>query len=293
MKKKLPLILLILLIFSCKNKEDLSSFVNMNIKIEEANIISSIRNESLLQIIYDKSERDEKLISTRENAKKVHEIGLIFIKYLGDLKSTIKKKKSTLFLDEYFFNNGDITVEGDEFLNYIENYKSSLISTVISTNPDIVGMVKSTFDIGSIEDRKGKATDWLTLNFKGFPPISSITKLSEMQADVKNFETNYFSSILNVKLIDRNRDDFFNNKKDVAIKTDNTATKKTNLTIPIKEEVEDKKVVKEEDNKTHTVVEGETLYLLALKYKLTTVQLKKFNGMTNSKLKIGQKLKLE
>lgn len=295
MKKNSILIFIILLIFSCKKKEDLSSFVNMNVKIEESNIISSIRNESLLQIIFDKSERDEKLIATKETAKKVHEISLIFNKYLEDLKSVVKKKNSTLFLDEYFFNNGKITAEGDEFLNYIENYKSSLISTVILTNPEIVGMIKNTFDIGSIEDRKGKATDWLTLNFKGFPPISSVILFSEMQSDVKNFETNFYSSILNVKLPKRRNQEFKTEKPQIAIKTNeakNSDSAKETKAIKAKKQKDPKKSTNNNSSKTHTVVDGETLYLVANKYGLTTSQLKKYNGMTNSKLTTGQKLKL-
>ena len=303
MKNSIILLLLVFLFqVSCKKKEDMSSFITMNTKIEESIEINSIANSTLLDVIYSKAKSDDTFISYKENADKVHEISAIFSKYLSDLKSVIKEKNSTKFVDEYFFNGGNIAKGGDELLNYIENYKSSLISTIALSNPDIAGMIKSTFDIGSIEDRKGKQTNWLTLNYKGFPAISSVIKLSEMQANVKQIEKSFHESILNVKLkkseIDNN-DSLF--KKDPV--ATNTVTKKTVSKVE-KPKVEVKKVTPKKEVKKvvvvpkktatiHVVKKKETLYLISKKYGLTTVALKKMNGLTNNNLVIGQKLKIK
>lgn len=280
----------------------------MNSKIEESIEINSIANSTLLDIIYSKAKNEDDFIKYKQTASRVHEVSNIFSKYLRDLKSVIKEKNSTEFVDGYFFNGTEIADGGDEFLNYIENYKSGIISTLILSNPDIAGMVKSTFDIGSIEDRKGKQTNWLTLNYKGFPAIVSVIKLSEMQADVKQIEKNFHEAILNVKInksSGSNRDLLIEEKNKIAsntkVKVTTKKEEKPKAKVVQKTKQEVKKVVPKKEDKpkvvkntasSHVVLKGETLYMISKKYGVTTVLLKKLNGMTNNNLVVGQKLKL-
>ena len=306
--------------YSCKDKKELSSFEKMNNKIEESNEINSIKNGTLLDVIYNKAKNDEEFARYKETADKVHEISNTFNNYLADLKKVVKEKESTEFVDELFFNGDEISNEGDEFLNYIENYKSSLISTIALTNPDVVGMVKSTFDIGSIEDRKGKQTNWLTLNYKGFPPVATVVKLSKMQADIKRIETEFYSSLLKVKLkqINGERPDAITEKpnladnsivtegtsdvaevqkaiEDNAVKTETTTeevkeTPKENVKteeVPVKQENAVSK-----DGKYHVVQKGETLYRISLKYKVSPEFIRNLNGMKDNTLIVGKKIRI-
>ena len=310
--KRINLILFfsLIAIISCKKKEELSSFEIMNNKIEESNEINSIKNGTLLDVIYNKAKNDEEFARYKATADKVHQISDTFYAYLNDLKTVVKEKKSTEFVDELFFNNNEITSEGEEFLNYIENYKSSLIATVVLTNPDVVGMIKSTFDIGSIEDRKGKQTNWLTLNYQGFPPVATVVKLSKMQADIKRIETEYYSSILKVKLkrIKGDGSDMIKTKPNVAdnslvnesattnVENTSAKTKTVDEKVNKKQEAETpkKKDVKEitKENKFHIVQKGETMYQISKKYKVPTTFIKKLNGMTNNNLQVGQKIRI-
>ena len=306
--------------YSCKDKKELSSFEKMNNKIEESNEINSIKNGTLLDVIYNKAKNDEEFARFKETADKVHEISNTFNNYLADLKKVVKEKESTEFVDELFFNGDEISNEGDEFLNYIENYKSSLISTIALTNPDVVGMVKSTFDIGSIEDRKGKQTNWLTLNYKGFPPVATVVKLSKMQADIKRIETEFYSSLLKVKLkqINGERPNAITEKpnladnsivtedtsdvaevqkaiEDNAVKTETTTegvkeTPKENVKteeVPVKQENAVSK-----DGKYHVVQKGETLYRISLKYKVSPEFIRNLNGMKDNTLIVGKKIRI-
>lgn len=323
--KNIPYIFLIIILIqvSCKKSEDLSSFVKMNDKIESSNDIRAIKNETLLGIIYMNAEKNEELLPQKEMAERAHEISNNFTKYLSDLKKVIKEKHTTEFVDELFFNGEDISDEGVEFLNYIENYKTSLVSTVVASHPDIVGMINSNFDIGSIKDRRGQQTNWLTLNYRGFPPTSSIIKISEMQADIKGIETTFYSSLLDVKLKEINELDNIKNKDvtlakvekegDTIVKEEDekeefkVKLKKEEPKVELKKE-EPKKIkkpettkketIKEDDSKsldenTHRVGKGETIYSIANMYDLTTVRLKKLNGMTNNNLVIGQKIRIK
>jgi len=318
--KNIPYIFLIFILIqvSCKKSEDLSSFVKMNDKIESSNDIRAIKNETLLGIIYMNAEKNEELLPQKETAERAHEISDNFTKYLGDLKKVIKEKNTTKFVDELFFNGEDISDEGVEFLNYIENYKTSLVSTVVASHPAIVGMINSNFDIGSIKDRRGQQTNWLTLNYRGFPPTSSIIKISEMQADVKGIETKFYSSLLDVKLKEINELDDIKNKDVTLAKVEEVgdtivseevkkevkkeepkvelkkeAPKKIEKREPTKKETIKEDTSKISDENIHRVKTGETIYSIANMHNLTTVQLKKMNGMTNNNLVIGQKLRIK
>jgi len=201
MKGKLYIfILAVFLLNSCKKDETLTSFALNNKKIEDSNENLNIKNESFLEAIYIQADKNDDLIQRKETAKKVHAIGVDLYKYIADLKVVIKEKNSTEFVNELFFNNGEITTEGKEFMSYIKNYRDSMISTLRNINPRIVGMVNNNFNLSQYEDRRGQKTNWLDIKFKDFSPIISITTLSNMQYDIRRIETQYLAELLGVKL---------------------------------------------------------------------------------------------
>ncbi len=196
----LTFIFILLFQFSCKKDSTLDSFTLNNKKIEDSNDNLNITNESFLEIIYIQADKDVSLIDRKDVAKKVHAIGEELYKYIEDLKNIIKEKNSTEYVNELFFNGDDISQEGEEFLMYIKNYKNGMTETLQNTNPRIVAMVENNFDLADILDRRGQKTNWLTLNFKDFSPIISITKLSTMQTDIRRIESQYLAGLLGVKL---------------------------------------------------------------------------------------------
>jgi LysM repeat protein len=333
MKYKLVIFLsIVLLLNSCKKDENLASFISNNQKIEDSNENLNIKNESFLEAIYIQADKNDDLIPRKETAKKVHAIGVDLYKYIEDLKVVIKEKNTTEFVNELFFNGDELTTEGKEFLSYIKNYRDSMNATLQNTNPRIVGMVNNNFKLSEYEDRRGKKTDWLTIKFKDFSPIISITTLSNMQYDIRRIETQYLAELLGVKLNTSVRKIVDNIKKEsekqisqnqkveevdtpVISETDKEAVvqekeaisneiAKTNVEEPIvKEEPVVKEEVKIEEpkkitpkvvaKKTHTVKSGENLYRISLKYKMSADKIKKLNGMRNNNIVVGQVLKLE
>jgi len=244
------LIFLIIVTFSCKENETLSSFAENNQKIEDSNENLNIKNESFLEAINIQAEKDDDLIPRKEMAKRVHAIGVDFYKYIDDLKNSIKDKNSMSFVNELFFNNGEVTTEGQEFLMYIKNYRESMNTTIEGTNPRIVGMVNNNFDTSVIEDRRGQETNWLTLNFKDLAPIISIAKLSTMQADIRRIETQYLAELLGVKLQDNAKKVIDQIKKD----TSKQISENVRTTEPDSTEI-DKPIVKEEEKPKEVVKE--------------------------------------
>ncbi len=333
MKYKLVIFLsIVLLLSSCKKDENLASFISNNQKIEDSNENLNIKNESFLEAIYIQADKNDDLIPRKETAKKVHAIGVDLYKYIEDLKVAIKEKNTTEFVNELFFNGDELTTEGKEFLSYIKNYSDSMNATLQNTNPRIVGMVNNNFKLSEYEDRRGKKTDWLTIKFKDFSPIISITTLSNMQYDIRRIETQYLAELLGVKLNTHVRKIVDNIKKEsekqisqnqkveevdtpVISETDKEAVvqekeaisneiAKTDVEEPaVKEEPVVKEEVKIEEpkkitpkvvaKKTHTVKPGENLYRISLKYKMSPDKIKKLNGMRNNNIVVGQVLKLE
>ncbi len=200
MQKILFIIIILLFQISCKKDDTLSSFALNNQKIEDSNENLNIKNESFLEAIYIQAEKNDDLIPRKETAKKVHAIGIDLYKYIEDLKLSIKDKNSIEYVNELFFNGNEITREGEEFLMYVKNYRDSMNEVLGDNHPRILGMVNNIFDLSVIEDRRGQKTNWLTLNFKDFSPIISITKLSSMQSDIRRIETQFLAELLGVKL---------------------------------------------------------------------------------------------
>ena len=313
MKYRILILLLVIIVqFSCKNDDTLSSFTENNKKIEDSNENINIKNEAYIETMYIQAEKDDALIDRRDRAKRVHAIGANFYAYIDDLKKTMKKKNSMEFVNELFFNNGEITNEGEEFLMYIKNYKESMNSVIGQSNPRILGMVNNNFDTSVIEDRRGQKTNWLTLNFNDFSPIVSITKLSDMQSDIRRIEMQYFAELLGVKLHTRTKTTVSNindaTKKQLGENIQPALKDEKDISEEIKKEVikpivkekiveEVKKpkveVAKKTIKKYHTVESGETLYRIALKNKISVEKLKKLNGMKNNSISVGEKLKVK
>lgn len=297
---KFFILIFILLQFSCEKDETLSSFYQNNKKIEDSNENKNIKNELFLESIFIQAEKDDAYIPYKTDAKRFHAIGDGLFKYIEDLKLVIKEKNSTDYVDELFFNTGEITTEGNEFLLYVENYKRSISAVIGTSHPKILGKVTDNFDLSQIEDRRGLKTSWLALNFKGISPIISITKLSTMQSDIRRVETQYLASLLGVKL---NKKDTKTLDKLKAVSSkqisDNSKIGNNPNTSLIKESTkkkeiaEVKKKTKKGGKKYHIVKPKETVYRISVKYKISTAKLKKLNHMTNNNLTVGQKLLVE
>ena len=310
---------MLLFVLSCGKKDStLSSFALNNKKIEDSNENLSIKNNSFLEAIYIQADKNDDLIERKAMANQIHAIGADLYNYIEDLKIAIKRKNTTEYVNELFFNGDDITKEGNEFLMYIDNYKQSMSTVLENQNPIIVGMVNTNFDLSVIEDRRGIKTNWLTLNFRDLSPIISIIKLSTMQSDIRRIETQYFAELLGVKLnipirktannnikeetdklIGENSNKDLDEEKDLVDKetpkVDKVIVKEPKSLVKVKKEpikITPKTIVNS-TKKTHTVKPGENLYRISLKYKMTAEKIKKLNRMKNNNIVVGQVLKLE
>ena len=195
------------------SKEVLSAFGLMNEKLTESNQAASERNEAFMQGLAEKvSEQPAKYQPLKAQADQISTLANNFNSYLEELKG---KMTATVddpqdyevmdkgdYLDNNFFKGDKLKPEGQEFLNQIKTFREGVID-VLSQNPDMASIaedVKDKFETDPVTNRDGNKVDWLDYHYKGFPLVASLTKMTQLQADVKTTESEVLSSMLAGKL---------------------------------------------------------------------------------------------
>ena len=190
------------------SKEVLSAFGLMNEKLTESNEATTERNTafmaSLAQQAIDQPEKYEPL---KAQAEKISTLATEFNTYLSDLKS---KMNATVddpqdyeimdkgdFLDEHFFIGDKLKDEGNEFLNHINTFRDGVVEVLAETPQfaNIVEDVKNKFNTEPEKNRDGQTIRWLDYHYKGYPLVASLTKMTQLQADVKTTESEVLSAM--------------------------------------------------------------------------------------------------
>ncbi|MGY3793891.1 type IX secretion system motor protein PorM/GldM [Aquimarina sp. 433] len=192
------------------SKEVLSAFGLMNEKLTSANTIATERNSAFMTGLAEKvSEQPEKYTPLKEKADQISSFSNEFNTYVEQLKSelletaddptdyeTMDKPDA---LDTKFFEGGKTTAAATEFLEKIKTYREGVVTAIRSVKEvdgQVATDVETTFNTEKVKDRDGVSKDWLNYNFEGFPLVASITKLTQMQADVKTTESKVLSALL-------------------------------------------------------------------------------------------------
>jgi gliding motility-associated protein GldM len=193
------------------SKEVLSAFGFMNEKLTENNISTTAKNNAAYANLSTKaSEQAAKFGPLKIKADKIKAYSTEFYDYLGDLKSKMtadvedpkdyESMDKTAFLDEYFFKGDKFTKEGQVFLDKINAYRTD-VSTVLGADSKFTSLVKSKFSTDPVLNSKTeRAVPFLKARYEGFPLVASLTNLTQMQADIKNTESDIVTDLLGGKL---------------------------------------------------------------------------------------------
>ncbi|QOD59335.1 gliding motility protein GldM [Polaribacter haliotis] len=193
------------------SKEVLSAFGFMNEKLVENNISTTEKNALAYDNLATKaSEQPAKFGPLKAKADKVREYSSDFYSYLGDLKtkmiSEIEDKNDyevmdkTDWLDAYFFKGDGYTAEGQEFLDKINGYRTSVIQ-VLGTDSKFVPVLNSRFSTAEVKvSESEKSVPFLKARYEGFPMVASLTNFTQIQADIKNTESDIISDLLGGQL---------------------------------------------------------------------------------------------
>ena len=190
------------------SKEVLSAFGLMNERLVESNEAAEERNNSFVASLNLKAEEQpEKYEPLKADAENLHKLALDFDNYLSELKG---KMTATVdnptdyeimdkgdYLDENFFKGDKLKAEGEAFLNQINTFREGVVNLLQGKKgmESIIQDVKDKFNTDPVKRDIG-TQDWLDYHYKGFPLVASLTKMTQLQADVKSTESEVLGNML-------------------------------------------------------------------------------------------------
>jgi len=198
------------------SKEVLSAFGILNDKITESNGIAEARNQSAFDQLAQKAQDQPKQYGDKK--AKVDKIRLIckdFYNYVEGLKTQFtkdveRKEDGSLnfeamdkgdIIDEYWFSGDRPSAKGTEFLNKLSSFSAQIKATGGSSIVEAeMKKIEKRFATNKVKTEDGNVP-WLDYNYKGFPLIASITKLSQIQADIKTTESDIISGMFQSDLV--------------------------------------------------------------------------------------------
>ncbi len=192
------------------SKEVLSAFGILNEKLEVANRAADVRNGDLLTQLGEKAtEQPKTYASLKKKADEIKALSTDFNTYIEKLKAEFLKDASKEengkyayealdkgdAIDEYWFSGDKYTAKGDEFVKKINDYAKNVNKVLANDLPDIQKEVVERFNTRDIKANDGAKKLYLDYHYKGFPLIASITKLTQLQADIKMTESDVMSAM--------------------------------------------------------------------------------------------------
>jgi len=191
------------------SKEVLSAFGLMNEKLTETNDAATVRNNDFFTSLEIQAQgQPEKYQPLLDQATQVKSLAGDLNTYLADLKAKMTETVDDPedyeimdkgdFLDEEFFIGDKLKPEGEAFINNIAAFKDGVVQ-VLGDDPRFTAIsndVQKKFATDPVTTRDGISKDWLDYHYKGFPLVASLTKMTQLQADIKATESEVMSAML-------------------------------------------------------------------------------------------------
>src|SRR5699024_1881611 len=101
-------------------------------------------------------------------------------------------------INSKFFANDKASDEAKELVNKIKAFKETALA---NTNSEKVKSgIQKRFNTDPVVTQDGTKQNWLNYNFEGFPLVAGITKLTNIQANVKQTESEILSNLFSGQL---------------------------------------------------------------------------------------------
>jgi gliding motility-associated protein GldM len=194
------------------SKEVLSAFGSINEKLVSSNTSYEEKNKEKLGKLKDASEGENTEFKIAyERAAAAHQLSKTYSDYLATqkellldnpkfvndstgLKTEYEVMDQSNFLDELYYKSGKLTEAGQEFLTQMDTYKNGMVTLLGDTNRDVVADLNANFDSGDITGGDGVTKNYISYNYVGFPLVSSLTKMTQIQNDINKVENELLSS---------------------------------------------------------------------------------------------------
>ena len=195
------------------SKEVLSAFGLLNEKFESTNTSAIASNSQMLASLDAKaSEAKGEFAIAATSAHKVEAITKDFYAYIVTLKTQVlegvevdpetgklpyESMDKGESIDNWFTGEG-YTPKGDEIISKINKFKSDIKSSLGTDKKyaSIISELEKKFDVSDVANKEGLKDKYLAYNFKGFPSVASLAKLSAWQNDIKKAESDVYSAAL-------------------------------------------------------------------------------------------------
>ncbi|AOW20790.1 hypothetical protein [Urechidicola croceus] len=180
-------ILIIGLIYFAKtvNLQVLNSFNTLNEKMDEMEINNTASFDNMLDQLKENIELEDKayemMAISDELTFYIDTLKLTILKQIGDINDP-ENMGNTDITDAVFFTENGKSEKGIEFIEQMNTYRTNLSNLLGDNYPEIIEDVNRNFST-YIENK-----DWLTYNFKEFPVITTLTKLTQYQADIQSIK---------------------------------------------------------------------------------------------------------
>ncbi len=197
------------------SKEVLSAFGLMNERLEQANISTSERNTAFMAGLSEKvNENPERYSDLKDKADEISSLSNELDTYIQnlreELKGTVKEGNENNYevmdrpdyLDEKLFIGANYTEDGQEFLEKLNSYREGVVALLSEEEGygSIINDVNNKFSTEPETRRDGVEVEWLRYHFEGFPMVASLTKLTQMQADIKTTNSEILTRMLEGEL---------------------------------------------------------------------------------------------
>lgn len=190
-------------------KEVLSAFGIMDERLTEANQTTMQRNDAFMANLAQRAEESpDQYGPIKEGSEKMEVISKDFIGYIQGIKDEIigslespddyETQDQSGFTDSKFFVSGKLTDEGQEFVDKVDAYRENMLGLLEDAPAlgDIISEIERKFSTEDVETRDGVKRHWLNYNYEGFPLIATRTKLTQMQSDVMNIQSEVLAKML-------------------------------------------------------------------------------------------------
>lgn len=198
------------------SKQVLSAFGYMKEKLTASNIKVNDSNQATLETLAGKAEENPTRYGKKlENARQINALSNDFNNYINSIKTKLSEdiKDPTDYEsmdngdagDVYFFvKDEQYSEKGQEFVDRINKYRTDVLKLAgDSLSVDLKDQITKRFSTPEQKVKDGKKMiPWLVSRYKGFPLITTLTNLEQMQADIRTTEADVYNALLGGALID-------------------------------------------------------------------------------------------
>ncbi len=195
------------------SKEVLSAFGSINEKLDRANTSYESKNTLALAEISKKADENDEFKAAAATANAASQLSKTYNDYIAlqkelllsevDDNTDYETMDQPTFLNELYYKGGKLTEAGQEFITQMDSYREAMVALLGDSNPTLSAQINKDFDSSDITSgtEGNKVTkNYIEYNYVNFPLISSLTKMTQIQNDIKSVENELLSSLLSGNL---------------------------------------------------------------------------------------------